>query len=308
MKKLYHACYTSHNEILCRDNEDYERLLCRIAQTSINSGSPVLAYTIMSNHVHIILLSDNPAVFVKNLRQSYTRSFNKKYLRHGNLGEHGFFSSEISTPDRIATAISYVLRNPVHHKVSPNPFSYPYSSINLYFRGRLENLFKDDNSSCKPLKGMFERHRKIHKDLSFSESGKLDPASFVEIPLVERCFGTYNTFQFFIQRKDYSKWNQEQLESHPDIDPITLKIIEPMLSVESIVKYERHGIKWLNEDAMTDIELCTLIDRALLPKMNKSSYTELSFEEKLHAASLIMAKYKLPKEQIDRCLALSASY
>lgn len=84
--KLYHICYTSHYEVIYRTVDDANMILCRMAQMGASTGTSILAYAIMSNHVHIIVISDNIVKFVKNLRYSYTTSFNCKYHRIGRLG------------------------------------------------------------------------------------------------------------------------------------------------------------------------------------------------------------------------------
>lgn len=311
MKTLYHICYTSHNEVLCRNINDYETVLCRMAQTSLTSDSSILAYAIMSNHVHIVLLTDNPAKFVSRMRQSYTKTFNYKYHRKGRLGEQGFFSIEISNPTHIATAISYVLRNPVHHQVSTNPFDYPFSSATLYFRGKGRNHARINGKDIanRNIEGLFDRHKKkaIYAELPFFISGGIDPATFVEAAFVERCFGTYNAFQYFIHRRDYDTWRKEQIDAAPDMNPITIKQIEPLYYNKSLSEYIKSGKwwSWSRNESLTDIELCSIIDNKILPQLRKPSYAVLTQDERMLVASNLISKNHFNQEQVFRCLGLN---
>lgn len=90
--KIYHLCYTSHGEVLCRKFLDYCMLFNCIAQATICTDAQLLAYAIMSSHVHLIVITGYPAAYIQRIRSSYTQMFNIRYHRKGALGEPSFFS------------------------------------------------------------------------------------------------------------------------------------------------------------------------------------------------------------------------
>lgn len=309
MKGLYHLCYTSHSEVICRNNNDYERLICRIAQISVSTSSQILAYTVMSTHVHLILQTDSPSSFCKRLRHSYTASFNHKYFRKGTLGEKLFFCRQLKHIEHIAAAISYVLRNPVHHNVALNPFSYPYSTVSLYFRSSIEGLVhrsSDSGDSSKVRQSanssLCRKQGALKGNVAFLDTGAVDPLSFVEIRMVENYFGTYNAFQYNLHRRDYQEWVRVQKEAEKEEIPITLHSIEPWMSQKQIDSFERKSQHWYREEQISDMELCMEIDREV-QCLGKNSYVQLSHAEKIKIASKIRMRYPgiIQPEQFARC-------
>ena len=63
--KIYHLCYTSHGEVLCRKYLDYCMLFNCIAQATIGTDAQLLAYAIMSTHVHLIVITEHPAAYIQ---------------------------------------------------------------------------------------------------------------------------------------------------------------------------------------------------------------------------------------------------
>ena len=86
MKKTYHVCLSADTDgVLCRSEEDYKRLITCIVLAGYQTGSFLLAYVVMSNHVHLCVRTDNLNIFIKKWRYMYTRYFNQKYGRTGRL-------------------------------------------------------------------------------------------------------------------------------------------------------------------------------------------------------------------------------
>ena len=87
MKKVYHFCLSAGEcGVLCRTDEDYRYLVNCLGLAGYMTGSLLLAYCVMSNHVHCCVRTDDVAGFIKRWRYSYTRYFNEKYRRKGRLG------------------------------------------------------------------------------------------------------------------------------------------------------------------------------------------------------------------------------
>lgn len=312
MKNLYHLCYTSHKEELCRNINDYERMVYRIAQTAITTSSQILAYAVMSTHVHIILLTDSTSDFCRRLRHSYTGSFNLKYGRKGTLGEKTFYSRELRNTPHIAAAISYVLRNPVHHNVTTNPFSYPYSTANLYFRSSIERVLAETEATGISAKYKYNlndvaspylRNKEIKDKISFLYNGRVNPLSFIEVGMVESHFGTYNAFQYNLHRRDFQEWAKSQMEAERDHDPVTLKTIEPWIDQKRITAFENKSPHWYKEEQITDLQLCMDIDKEILC-LRKNSYTQLSNEERETIRNRIQMRRpeNISTEQFRRCI------
>ena len=81
MKESYHICFTSHDEVLFRDEEDHGMFVNLMALRSFSDNAEILVDAEMSTHVHLNAFTDRPQHFAAALRMSYTRYFNKKYGR-----------------------------------------------------------------------------------------------------------------------------------------------------------------------------------------------------------------------------------
>ena len=55
---------------------------------------------------------------------------------------------------------------------------------------------------------------------------------------------------------------------------------------------------------ISDIDLCTEIDRNIIPRYGKISVYHLSISEKQEIGNLLYRQYHLPEAQIRRCLAM----
>lgn len=305
MKKLLHLCFTSKEEVLCRCARDYEIMISRIGQAAFHNNTEILAYAVMSNHVHLVVQTADPSRFIKTVRSSYNQSFNYIYRRKGPLGERGVFKLELVGRQHIIDALTYVLQNPVHHKVTENPFDYPYSSMNLYYRNSQADNFQRVDST--PLSHrLVQRNVSLPDKVRYGESGIILPSSFLELQMVENLYGTYNAFQFLSHRKNYYEWAESQRKENKDAPKVNLHAIEPLMDNDTVNYIESSSYRWSKGKMMTDMELCSIIDNDLIHRYNKKSYTELTTSERNRIASKLLDKYKfkVSEEQVRRCLGV----
>lgn len=303
-KRTYHICFTSHREVLCRAYLDYCMLFNCIAQACLKTDDMLLAFAIMSNHVHIISMNDNPGRFVKMVRSSHTQMFNSRYNRSGKLGDKSFFCSELQGRRHIAAAISYVLRNPIHHGICSNPYAYPFTSIGQYFQKGLGNVQADRVTVCSRRQQLVRGKNYIPAELEFDVHGQLLLDDFVQSSLVEALFGSYSAFQYNLHRRNYAEWKEEQMQDmEKETEPVSVGLIEPYLDKIQIERIENAKPQWMKEKEVSDIELCDLIDREYVPKYGKSSYCQLSSREVASIFDDIMRCRNVSFSQLSRCLA-----
>ncbi len=303
--KFYHICFTSHNEVLCRNHTDYSILFNCIVQAVINTNSKLLAYCIMSNHVHIAVCTEGLALtnLVKRIRTSYTQMFNHIYQRNGSLGDPSFYRIELQGRCHTVTALSYILRNPMHHNVCANPYDYPFSSINLYFRKSLSSVpfvrYKNANiSRCR----LVRRNNVLPKNMAFDSNGQILPQNIVENTIVESLFGSYNAFQYYMHRRNYEEWSLEQLSDGNNIKPISIEYIEPFLTSDEIKRAILQSPNWQREETISDLELCHIIDEEYLPYFKVRSYAQLTHEQKKEIYTVLCRRFMFASNQIARCL------
>ena len=110
MKKTYHLCLSSKNEILFRCKEDFIRGINCLCLTAYSFETSLLAYVFMPNHVHICIRTKDVEKLFQRFWYTYTRYFNSKYGRRGHLGESDFYKLEIEGLYHLLTAIANILR------------------------------------------------------------------------------------------------------------------------------------------------------------------------------------------------------
>ena len=304
MKKTYHLCLSAGDEVMFRDLEDYNRGFNSFAIALYKTNSTGLVESFMSTHMHLLVQTDSPKDFMMCFRLMYTMYFNKKYGRSGKLGEKLHFTMEVVGYHHMLAAMSYVLRNALHHGVVPIPYAYPHCSANAIF---IQEMGKRPEENLLPLKSYYKylgRTAEYPESYKMSKSGVFLRETVLDIPQVENLFVTPRMFNFYMSRKSSEEWDAEQNKDQTSSPPINIQSIENGVNTDHIEKMLLFENGKADYRKLSDMELCTEIDRNILPKYGKKSIYQLSSEEKTHIANHIHSKLKLNTAQICRCLAM----
>lgn len=304
MKKTYHICISAGDEIYCRDEEDYVRCFNSLAIAIAETESSLLAESIMSTHMHECVRSEHPEELVRSQRWKHARYFNNKYKRNGRLGERKPFIIALEGLYHNLAAISYTLRNPLHHGVASTPFAYPYCSSRTIFRKDLGHdtvteLMQNHNISVH-LPGRC----RCPEGWRMDKSGLLLREDVIDTADVEHMFGTPRNFLYHMNRLSGEEWQREQERDKEQSKPITIGDIENGISHQTLEQmlHNEHGRNDYRK--MTDIQLCHLIDKVILPELDKESVYTMTRDEKSRIAQYLYRTYRLPEAQIRRCLAI----
>lgn len=304
MKKTYHLCLSAGEEVLFRDIEDYNRGFNCFALALYNTDSTGLVESEMSTHYHQLIQSRNPDDFMRQFRLSYSMYFNRKYHRLGKLGEKRHYTMEVVGYNHMIAAMSYILRNPLHHGVAPIPYAYPYSSVNSIFMKEMGKV---------PYGGVLDRryyHRFINRAAQFpdnyvmSESGVFLRETVLDIPQVENIFVTPRSFNWHMTRKSSEEWEAEQRRDNNDLPPISLSIIETGINMNTPTEMLINENGKSNYRRPSDIDVCSEIDKNILPMYNKVSVYQLTRQEKQRIAEQLYRTLHIGESQIRRCLAM----
>ena len=306
MRNLYHLCVASHNEVLFRDESDFIAFTNLMALAVFKTNEELLADALMSTHYHLAVMSHDPAPFIARLRHSYGRYFNYKYKREGRLGPKGFFQTGIIGAKHRNAALSYILRNGLHHAQSATPFGYRHCTVNCVFNKEMGRPpVRHTITSRSEIASYLPRHSEFPDHFVMNEDGMFLRESFMEIPQLELLFVTPRGFLYQMNRISDEIWQKEQMEDNSNEPPITLGTIEHPFdkqSVSSMLECEK-GFRY-NPSALNDVEVCNIIDRQLIKRFGKSSVYALSDAQKLKVAQVLRNDLRLPQHQISRCLVL----
>ena len=305
MKKTYHLCLSAGNEILFRCKPDFIRGINCLCIAAWKTGSSLLAYSFMSNHVHICIRSEHLNEFKRTFWYAYNRYFNKKYHREGRLGEPDFFELKIEGLYHLLTCIAYILRNPMHHGVTGTPFGYPYSSIRALFRKDFG--WNDEDTESLDRKHSYKylpNQHHLPETFKMDCHGMIVPWSSIDLADVEHQYSTARTFLYYMNRLSGEKWEKEQSQDATALPPITLHDIEHGVKYQDMRTMLGNEYGRSNYNNMTDLQICNQIDTTILPTLGKESIYQLSETEKERIAQHLIRKYHLPITQVCRCLAL----
>lgn len=201
MLKTYHLCFTSHKEVMYRNDEDMKRAFNCLCSALYRTESRCLAENDLPNHHHGCYETACPGELVQLRRQSYTRYFNEKYGRKGPLGDKGYFAVELQGLRHKLTAISYTLRNTVHHGFTATPFEWPYSSANAYFRKELGKRYVPDLLLTPvQIEAALPRRAQFNPKWQMGIEGVFLRESIMETAVVENLYATSKAFNYYLTR------------------------------------------------------------------------------------------------------------
>ena len=305
MKKTYHICISSDDEVMFRDGRDYNRGFNTFALALYKTDSTGLVEAHMSTHAHMLVQTSDPDRFVEAYRMPYAKYFNNRYGRSGRLGERHHFILEIKGLHHLLAAISYTLRNPLHHGVSPIPYAYPHSSVNAIFQKEMGKCPGTDLIARKSYYRHIGRNATYPDSYRMNSSGLFLRESVLDIAQVENLFLTPRNFDYYMGRRTSEDWIKEQSKDNISSMPITLDLIESNVHITSlndmlILEGGRSDYrKW------SDIDLCREIDNMINNEHPGSSIYTLSYEDKKGLAERIRHKYYIGEAQLCRCLAMN---
>lgn len=303
MKKTFHLCLSSNDEVMFRDEEDYNRGFNCFALALYKTGSTGLVESFMSNHTHQLVQTSDPNKFMGAFRMPYTKYFNRKYCRSGKLGEPVHFTMEIQGLYHHLAAMSYILRNGLHHGLAPIAYGYPHCSINAIFQ---KEMGKHSERDLIP-QNSFYRH--IGRNVDFPDSYKMSSSglflreSVLDIAQVENMFATPRAFDYYMNRKTSEEWIKEQGKDNNQSAPVTLGLIESkvqMTSEKDMLIFEGGRMDYKK---ISDIELCKEIDTITREDFKKPSIYCLTHDEKLMIAKHMKETFYANSSQLSRCLA-----
>ena len=304
MKKTYHLCLSGGNEIMFRDTEDYNRGFNCFALALHKTGSTGLVESFMSTHTHQLVQTSDPDGFMYCFRLPYTMYFNRKYNRKGRLGEEKHFTMEVTGYHHTIAAASYVLRNALHHGVAPIPYAYPHCSANAIFRREMGKFYSENLLSERSFHRFIGKTAEIPATYKMSESGVFLRESVLDIPQVENLFATPRMFNFYMSRKSSEEWMAEQNKDQNGLSPICIENIETGVLSEGIEKMLIFENGKADYRKMSDIELCSEIDKVLLPSMGVQSIYTLNQSEKMKIAEHLYKNLHIGESQVRRSLAM----
>lgn len=269
----YHVCTDGQESpIIMKDVEDYRTAHNYLAISAWKCGITILAYCIMSNHIHVAVICrdrETAERFIRMFKRLYSLYLNRKYGSRQQMHGTADSISLIDSMQYLKNCIAYILRNPVCAKICGKVEDYRWSSHTCYF-----NRAKD---TSKPVSQFSIRNlRKIlmtRADLSdcpfhINQEGYIADSSFVRNDIVEKIFqNSGRAFLFYL-----GTCNDAKMEYDMACKPL-LRVNDTELSgiAESLASSRFNG-KSISE--LSTQSRCLLIKNLFFN--NKTSIPQLS--------------------------------
>lgn len=188
---MYHI-YTEppEGEVLFVSEEQLSEALLLLCMAAYESASTILAYAIMSNHIHVMIRQGNPEEFFQIYRDAICkRSLGKKEHATFSIWRAGY--TKIDSLKGFRSELAYIVRNPYVVRRDVNPLSFYWCSGFLYFNSMVGALpsFPAEKLTYDKKRQLFRaRTPRIPKGLTLISDKLVNPASFVDITTVETLF------------------------------------------------------------------------------------------------------------------------
>jgi hypothetical protein len=225
------------------------------------------------------------------------------------LGDKGYFAAEIQGLRHKLTAISYTLRNTVHHGFTSTPFEWPFCSANAYFRKELGKMYVPALLLTPyQIEAALPRRAQFNPEWKMGVEGVFLRESVIETAVVENLYATPKAFNYFLTRLSGEDWSKEQEADGDGFPPITLENFETLVLQRESSRSQTVADMLRNEKARSaslrfnDLQLCELIDQQYVPRYQARSVYQLSTREKNGIASEIFRRRLAGEAQIRRCL------
>ena len=212
--KRFFLITTEHLEdrLWFRDEEDFRVAMNYVAVAAFLSGVMVLAFILMSNHVHFVLACsrEDAKRFADTFKRLYASYYYRKYGVNELLRRNGVDIREVSDSDEsLERAIAYVLMNSVAANICFEPSGYPWGTGNVLFN---ENPFPGrclKEFSGRARKRMLKSKVMLPGNYKIGSGGYILPESYVQVKGVESLFRTPKRLGYFLRTSSKARQRLE---------------------------------------------------------------------------------------------------
>lgn len=270
----YHVCTNGQETpTIIMDKEDFKVAHNYLALAGWKTGIEILAFVIMSNHVHIIIICKdrNQAVrYIRSFKKLYSMYLSRKYDMSEALRGIEDSISLIDSISYFRNCVAYILRNALCARICKRIEDYPWSSYPCYFN----MLAHEDAGSISDL-GIRERRMVLKTRMDLSEcpylvnsEGMIEAKSFVRYDIVEKAF--VNSGKFFLA--SLGTCNDAKMEYEMTCKPLVRVNDKELAEVIEALTEKRFEGKKIS--GLTQSQKCSIIKNIYFN--NKTTIPQLS--------------------------------
>ena len=256
--KMIYLLSTNHFEdsLWFRDEEDFKVAMNYVAiQAASSPDVAVLAFILMSNHVHFVLLGTrrNAEEFIERFRHRYSIHMRRKYglkeFLRGNTVDIRVIPFDNEAPER---AIAYVQMNSVAANICSHPSQWPWGTGNSFFNRNKQVGRAVSSLSRRAL------YRLTHSGFDglpgewiFCNDGYILPEMYVDVSFVESRFHSPNRMNYFLNSSSKAK---KRFESASDNLP-TFRDQSILVAIPDLCRslFQKASFKDLSDDERSEL-------------------------------------------------------
>jgi REP element-mobilizing transposase RayT len=162
---LYHVIARGNNrQATFKDDQDYKVYIDRLKRYQQRYSFILYAYTLMPNHVHMIMETAITPLskIMQGIHQSYTFYFHNKYKTVGHLFQGRYKAILIEKEVYLQELVRYIHLNPFRAFLVENPDDYPWSSHQVYI-GKINQAFVRDDIVFQMLSSDITKAQKLYR-------------------------------------------------------------------------------------------------------------------------------------------------
>lgn len=141
---------TSNRRPIFGDREAAELMLAELSRLRDALGFALLAYAVMPNHLHLLVVPSESAdlsQIMQFVKGRFARVWNSKMGHQGSLWQPRYYESAVRTEQQLMRWIDYIEQNPVQARLAGSPQEYPYCSSGGMLRTDLAAYLNGDWAS-----------------------------------------------------------------------------------------------------------------------------------------------------------------
>lgn len=204
----YHAFTKGlENILLFRDEQDYIDGMNGIPQVLQKTQCQLLAFCLMSNHIHFVLTGNLADVrfFMEEYKRRIAMSLNERYNEVRPLHGMRFSIKEVDKLEYLRTVIAYVVRNPLGAGFKGMPYNYRWSSAAYYFQSHDEEGTRIEKLSLRKYRKILKTHTPktdFIKNCTIDNHGMILPSHYLNTNRVNNIYGRQATMLYFMSKND----------------------------------------------------------------------------------------------------------
>lgn len=197
------------------EEADFKAGMNYVAVLAAEESVSVLAFVLMSNHVHFVLAGKCEDVehFINELKRRNSKYLRIKYgidkLLKGNDVDLREIPIENESVER---AVAYVQMNPVAANICAYPTQYPWGSGNVFFNVTAPKGVRLDSISSRARIRILHSKSYVPGHWLVGEDGYILPSSYVKWENVEKMFRTPGRMDYFLRTSSKARTRLESGE------------------------------------------------------------------------------------------------